>query len=67
MLSVRVVLTSGVLGDGDEGFGLGIKVIWLHVEADELDIIVQSDYLASFGSLDVLLADVARLIVKESM
>ena len=60
-------LTSCALGYGDERLGLWVQICWLHVETNELYIIVEPDNLASLGSFDILLANIPGLIVEQSM
>jgi hypothetical protein len=54
-----------LLVDNYQGFGLGVEVTCLLELANEFDIIVHSDYLASCVGLDVPFRDLPRFIVEE--
>lgn len=51
----------------DHGLCVGIDLLWLRANGDKLDIIVDSQDLASRLRLDVLLGDVLGLVVEEAM
>jgi hypothetical protein len=53
--------------DDYQGLGVWVMVSGLRMPADEVDIVVDSDYLATRIRLDIALCYLPRLIVKESM
>ena len=66
-MTIIGILTSGVLGDCDQGFGSLVDVLRLYVHTYEFNIIVKAHNTSTLSSFDVLFADVAGLIVEEPM
>ena len=60
-------LTSRVLRDRDQRLRIGIDVLRRLVHANQVNIVVNADYSAILGSLDILLADEPRLVVEKAM
>ena len=63
----KVCLTSGVLRDRDEWFGGWIEVFNAHILADKFYVVIKSYYATIWGSFDIFLANIARLVIKETM
>ena len=65
--SKAMLLTFGVLANRDERLRALAELIGLRVDGDKLNIIVHSHNASISTRFDVLLADIARFVVKKSM
>jgi hypothetical protein len=61
------ILTFSVLSDGNQGLRSLVQFIRLHVHANELNIIVQTDDAATLTCFYIFFADVARLVIEKSV
>ena len=62
---MQAVLTVSLLSDAHQRLGRSIDIFCVQLGANKLDIIVESDDLAASAGLDILLVDIARLVVEE--